>query len=43
MINGTFVDNMTYNSKINKKTIKYVETYIKKWEELIEFIESAEE
>ncbi len=43
MLNGSFVDNMTYNSKINKKTRKYVENYIKKWEELIQFIESAEE
>jgi hypothetical protein len=43
MLNGYFIDNQSYNNKINKKTDKYVKTYIKKWAEFINFIESVEE
>lgn len=43
ILNGYFVDNKTFNNKINKKTVKYAESYIKKWEEFIKFIESVEE
>lgn len=43
VINGHFIDNETYNNKINKKTINYVESYLKKWREFIHFIESVEE
>ena len=43
MLNGYFIDSKTFNNKINKKTTKYVENYIKKWAEFIKFLESVEE
>lgn len=43
IINGYFIDNMTYCNRINKKSIKYIEHYIKKWKEFKKFIESVEE